>query len=224
MSMKNRLRTVSSGHLAVIGRPMVWVFTCLAVLGLVAGCQRGDKDRGDGLGPWKEEVKLSDGRVIVVERFEDFKVRRLLGQEQSAFIKAASIKIVAPPELAGLPELIIRQRPVILDYDAKIGTWYAVGVQQYACSLDFPEAYHKGLMDKTGRTNIHPNFEYRLIDGAWKGVEIGPERLGLPANLLIQRTTIENFDVLPLAEKQRVDFDNAIPKAYRQIEPKINCG
>lgn len=221
--MKTRVRTASSNRGAARRHRTVWALACLSAFSLVAACQRSDDSRRDGIGPWKEEVKLSDGRIIVVERFEDFKVNRLLGREESAFVKAASIKIVEPPELAALPELVIRQRPVIFDYDPIINTWYAIGVDEYGCSLDFPEAYHKGLMDKTGRVNIHPNFEYRLIDGAWKGVEIGAERIGLPANLLIQRTTIENFDVLPLSEKQRVDFDNAIPKAYRQVERTINC-
>lgn len=179
---------------------------------LLAACGHSD------VGPWKEEVKLSDGRVIVVERFETLEVKQPIGDPGSAFLEKAQVKIVSPPELASIPELVMRYRPVILDYDAANKFWFAIGVNDRAC-----DAFDEGHMDPTGHANLHPNFEFRLIDGAWRNVEIGPERLGLSANLLIMRTTIEQFDVLPLSEKARLDSDNGIPKSYRQIVPLIAC-
>lgn len=178
---------------------------------LLAACGRSD------VGPWKEEVKLSDGRVIVVERFETLEVKTPIGDPGSAFIEEARIKVVSPIELRSIPELVMRYRPVIFDYDAANDLWFAIGVNDRACW-----AFDEGHMDPTGRANLHPNFEFRLIDGAWQSVEIGPERLGLSANLLIQRTTIEQFDVLPLSEKARVDSDR-IPHKYRQIVPLVAC-
>ena len=205
-----------------VQRPIACVLIGLLTIGLVAGCQREDRSRGDGIGPWKEEVKLSDGRIIVVERFEDFKVRRLLGEQQSAQIKYASIRIVEPKELAGIPELVIRYRPIVLDYDTNIGTWYAIGTDEYSCTPS-REKIDKGYLSKNLRSSLHPNFEYRLIDGVWKGVEIGPERVGTPANLLIERTKIDLYPVTPLAVKESLDGDPAIPKRYKLVEPKIFC-
>ncbi len=178
------------------------------------GCSLDSSD----VGPWKEEVKLSDGRVIVVERYESFEVKTPMGDPGSAFVQEASVKIIAPPELVSLPKLVMRYRPVILDYDATNNLWFAIGVNDRACY-----AFREGHMDPTGRINIHPNFEYRLIDGAWQYVEIGPERLGLSANLLIMRTTIDQFEVVPLTEKKRVDSDSGLPDEFLKIQPHIGC-
>lgn len=189
---------------------------CLVALGAVAAVILAACGRSD-VGPWKEEVELSDGRVIVVERFETLEVETPIGDPGSAFIEEARIKVLSPIELKSIPELVMRYRPVIFDYDAANDLWFAIGVNDRACW-----AFDEGHMDPTGRANLHPNFEFRLIDGAWQSVEIGPERLGLSANLLIQRTTIEQFDVLPLSEKARVDSDR-IPQKYRQIVPLVAC-
>ncbi len=183
-----------------------------AAIVLLAACSKSD------VGPWKEEVKLSNGQVIVVERYETFELRQPIGDPGSAFIEDASFKFILPSELRSIPELVMRYRPVVLDYDSAGNQWFAIGVNDRACS-----AFREGHMDSTGRVNQHPNFEFRLIDGEWREVEIGPERLGLSANLLIQRTTIDQFDVLPLAEKSRVDSDNGLPRQFRSIQPHIGC-
>lgn len=172
----------------------------------------------DALGPWKEEVRLSDGRVIVVERVESFDVKTPIGDPGSAFVKEARLKVVAPLDLATMPELMMRYRPVIFDYDAASDVWFAIGVNDRACW-----AFREGHMNSTGTINLHPNFEFRLLNGAWTAVEIGPERLGLPANLLIKRTTIDQFDVVPLAEKARVDSDVGLPTSYLRVESYISC-
>lgn len=182
---------------------------------LLAACGSSDE------GPWKEEVKLSDGRVIVVERYETFEVKTPIGDPGSAFVEEARVKIVSPTELASIPELIMRYRPVIFDYDAANSLWFAIGVNDDACG---GEPFKAGHMNARGTVNIHPNFEFRLIDSRWRSVEMGPERLGLPANLLIRRTTIDQFNVVPLGEKARLDSNTALPKSYRQIQPHIGCG
>ncbi|MDH4259833.1 MAG: hypothetical protein OEW16_05950 [Gammaproteobacteria bacterium] len=181
---------------------------------LLAACGRSD------VGPWKEEVKLSDGRIIVVERFETFEVKSPIGGPGSAFIEEARIKIVWPVELATVPELVMTYRPVILDYDAVNNRWFAIGVDDDACGS---EPFKAGHMDSTGRVNLHPNFEFRLIDNNWRSVEMELERLGRPANLLIRRSTVDQFEVVPLSEKARQDSDTALPKFYRQIQPYISC-
>jgi len=143
-----------------------------------------------GLGPWQEEVKLADGRVIVVEQFEDSEIRGPIGDAKDSYINTTTIKFIAPPDLTVLPVLAMHYRPILLDYDSELGTWFAVGVNERMC---WPGGVDKAHMDATGRINIHPNFEYRLLDGKWQEVEMSQERVGQLANLLIVRTTVNEW-------------------------------
>jgi hypothetical protein len=92
--------------------------------------------------------------------------------------------------------------------------------------LRFPRT--RTLADRTGRINLRPNFEYRLVGGQWLEVPLGSERIGLPVNLLIQRMTVESWKTMrrpmSLEEKQRLDSNPGVPTKYRKIEPRIGCG
>lgn len=180
-----------------------------------------------GLGPWQEEVRLSDGRKIVVERYEEAVVRKPIADVGAAFLTNTTLKFVAPPELATLPVLSTQYRPLILDFDPAIGTWFVIAFDERACMQPIPEAIHEGIMDKTGRINLRPNFEYRLVDGQWLEVPLGSERIGLPVNLLIQRMTVNSWKTMrrpvPLEEKQRLDSAARVPTEYRKIVPTIGC-
>jgi hypothetical protein len=205
--------------------------TCLLALmlsgvALLVACGIG---KPAGLGPWHEEVKLSDGRVILVERFEDSTVRKPIGDAGGAFLNETTLKVVAPAELATqLPVLTTRYRPLILDFDPKVGTWFVIAFDERVCMQKIPEAIHEGIMDKTGRINLRPNFEYRLQQDAWVEVPVAPERIGLPVNLLIQRTTVEQrmeeHQPVRLEEKRRLDSDLGLPHEYRRIVASVGCG
>ena len=179
----------------------------------------------NGLGPWQEEVKLADGRVIVVERFEESEIRGPLGDAKDSYINTTTIKFIAPPDLAVLPVLAMPYRPILLDYDSELGTWFAVGVNERMC---WPGGVENAHMNATGRINIHPNFEYRLLDGKWQEVEMSQERVGQLANLLIVRTTVNEWmkarQPLPLAEKRRVDGNPRLPVEYRKVVSRVGCG
>ena len=181
-----------------------------------------------GLGPWQEEVRLSDGRKIVVERYEEAEVRQPIADVGAAFLTVTTLKFVAPPELATLPVLSTQYRPLILDFDPAIGTWFVIAFDERVCMQPIPEAIHEGIMDRTGLINLRPNFEYHLIDGNWLEVPVGSERIGLPVNLLIQRMTVEYWTdkglPVPLAEKHRLDSHPRVPTQYRTIQPRIGCG
>ena len=181
-----------------------------------------------GLGPWQEEVRLSDGRKIVVERYEEAEVRQPIADVGAAFLTVTTLKFVAPPELATLPVLSTQYRPLILDFDPAIGTWFVIAFDERVCMQPIPEAIHEGIMDRTGLINLRPNFEYRLVDGKWLEVPVGSERIGLPVNLLIQRMTVEYWNdkglPVPLVEKHRLDSHPRVPTQYRTIQPRIGCG
>lgn len=197
----------------------LWLLAVLCIQ--LSACGRASPGN-DGLGPWQEEVELSDGRVIVVERFEDIKVSTLLGDPVSAKAKAARIKIVRPAELAGIPELTMRQRPVVLDYDAELGTWIALDAKE---TCDFTqEELDDGVFDESARIIIKPYREYRLIEGGWREMPMESKRIGRPTNLLITRSSIQDFEVFPLSVKRRLDSNPARPKNYQVILERISCG
>jgi len=181
-----------------------------------------------GLGPWQEEVRLSDGRKIVVERYEEAEVRQPIGDVGAAFLTRTTLKFVAPPELATLPVLSTQYRPLILDFDPAIGTWFVIAFDEGACRQPIPEAIHAGIIDESGRINLRPNAEYRLINGKWVGVPLSADRIGLPVNLLVQRTTVDSWKAMrkpmPLSEKQRLDSHVRIPEKYRHIVAHVSCG
>ena len=198
-----------------------WVVVVGLGLAALSGC--GER-KPPGLGPWQEEVQLADGRVIVVERFEDSEVRGPIGDAKDAYITVTTLKVIAPPDLAALPVLSMPYRPILLDYDPKLGTWFAIGVNERMC---WPGELAKGHMDATGRINTHPNYEFRLLDGQWQGVEIEPGRTGLLVNLLIERTTVEKWNAahlpVPLAEKRRLDGQGNLPEQYRNVTAHVGC-
>jgi hypothetical protein len=181
-----------------------------------------------GVGPWQEEVRLSDGRKIVVERYEEAEVRQPIGDVGAGFLSVTTLKFVAPPELATLPVLSTQYRPLILDFDPAIGTWFVIAFDERACMQPIPEAIDEGIMDTTGRINLRPNLEYRLVDGKWLEVPVGSERIGLPVNLLIQRMTVDSWRALrqpiSLSEKQQLDSHSRIPEKFRHIVAYVSCG
>ena len=196
----------------------------LAACVVLAAC---NSDSG-GLGPWQEEVQISDGRVILVERFEDSTVRKPIGDAGGAFLDETTLRVVAPAELAtALPVLTTRYRPLILDFDPKIGTWFVIAFDERVCE-DRIRKRERGEMDPTGRINLRPNFEYRLQQGAWVEVPVASERIGLPVNLLIQRMTVEQRmkerQPVRLEEKRRLDSDLGLPHEYRRIVASVGCG
>ena len=89
--------------------------------------------RPQGLGPWQEEVRLSDGRMVVVERYEESEVRQPIADVGAAFLTVTTVKFVAPPELAMLPDLSTQYRPLILDFDPAIGTWFVIAFDERVC-------------------------------------------------------------------------------------------
>jgi hypothetical protein len=179
-----------------------------------------------GLGPWQEEVKLTDGRLIVVERYEAFETHKPIADVGAAFLTNTTIKFIAPSDLGNLPMLSMVHRPIILDFDAERNVWFVIGVNERAC-WPTPEQIKAGHMDSRGRINLHPNFEFRLLDGQWREVEIESNRLGRAANLLVKRTTVDSWNAMrrpmPLAEKQRLDSAPGIPTEYRQVVARIGC-
>ena len=191
----------------------------LAACVVLAAC---NSDSG-GLGAWQEEVPISDGRVILVARFEGSTVRKPIGDAGGAFLDETTLKVVGPAELATtLPVLTTRYRPLILDFDPRIGAWFVIAFDERVCMQKIPEAIHGGIMDKTGRINLRPNFEYRLQQGAWVEVPLAPERIGLPVNLLMQRWSVEQRLVERQPDSPRGEETAGFRQATAQVVPRCS--
>ena len=170
---------------------------------------------------------MSDGREIVVERYEESEIRQPIGDVGAAFLTNTTIEFVSPPELTSLPILSTQYRPLILDFDPRLSTWFVIAFNERACMQKIPEAIHEGIMSKSGGINLRPNTEYRLINGKWHETRVGPERIGLPSNLLIMRVEVEAWQdkelPVPLSEKMRLDSHSRIPKYLRQVAVQVSC-
>jgi len=200
-----------------------WSRVALAAIGacaLLAACGR---DGPVESGPWREEVKLADGRVIVIERGMNENVRRPVADVGSAAVTDATIRIVEPEDLAGVPPLTMRYRPIMFDYDPALGTCYAIGLNDRMCR----DGFRQGHMDPTGRINLHPNWEYRLIDGRWVEMDMDPSRVGQPTNLLILYDQVRPWTtthrVVTLEDKAKLDSDNGIGRPFKTIHARVSC-
>ena len=203
---------------------ILWRWMVLAVTGacvLLAACGR---DGPVDSGPWREEVKLADGRVIVIERGMNENVHGGAADVGFAAVTDATIRIVEPADLASVPPLTMRYRPIMFDYDPALGTWYAIGVNDRMCI----DGFRQGHMDPTGRINLHPNWEYRLIDGRWVEMDMDPSRVGRPTNLLILYDQVKPWTathrVVTLEDKATLDSDNGIVDYLKTVMSQVSCG
>jgi len=175
-------------------------------------------------GPWREEVKLADGRVVVIERGMNDNVHRAVADVGFAAVTDAPIRIVGPADLASVPPLRMRYRPIMFDYDPVLGTWYAIGVNDRMCI----DGFRLKQMDPTGRINLHPNWEYRLIDGRWVEMDMDPSRVGRPTNLLILYDQVKPWTatrrVVTLEDKATLDSDNGIFDYLKTVMSQVSCG
>ena len=112
----------------------------------------------DGPRTWKEEVRLSDGTVILTERYASWETRDSLTKQSIRVIDAKGMDI--PPEWSDKWELLI------LDRD-KQGVWNLI-VRPGLC-YDWNETF--------------AYRQYQAINGRWQRVEFDKTLHGHPANL-----------------------------------------
>ncbi len=123
---------------------------------------------------WVEEVRLQDGRVLVVQRTATGTPRSELGGPQSWEQTEMSIAFDQAPAALALPPMWRAvYAPVLIDYDQTTRTWSLV-VAFYRCETWYA----------LGRP-IPPYVEYQSIDGQpWQQVVFQERFIGRPANLL----------------------------------------
>jgi hypothetical protein len=121
---------------------------------------------------WKEEVKLADGRIIVVVRTAEGKALGEIGGPGGWRATRMTLEIDHPKVPQQPPRWSERWVPMLLDYDKGTGEWFLVATF-YTC-IDWYDL---------GRPRL-PYLQYRAREGRWEEVPLDPKLYGRPANML----------------------------------------
>jgi len=151
---------------AAIVQALRVILLCTLVLTMV-GCSRMSES-------WKEEVRLSDGRLIVVKRTakgtitRDIAMRATGWKPKEITLRIAQVEGAAKPPVWRSPLV-----PVVMDYDPASSTWSVVATYMW-CSTWYD----------MGRPTS-PYVQYISVGGeAWRVVPLQQGWAGRRANLL----------------------------------------
>jgi len=151
---------------AAIVQALRVILLCTLVLTMV-GCSRMSES-------WKEEARLSDGRLIVVKRTakgtitRDIAMRATGWKPKDITLRIAQVEGAAKPPVWRSPLV-----PVVMDYDPASSTWSVVATYMW-CSTWYD----------MGRPTS-PYVQYISVGGeAWRVVPLQPGWVGRRANLL----------------------------------------
>jgi len=171
----------------------VYWFTCFLVFAgalTLVGCDRASVK-------WSEEVRLADGRMIVVARTAQGRTYSELGGtggwrdpvEMSIALTKAPGDIKLPPEWRDT------YVPVLLDYDESDKSWSIVTTFYYC------ETWHA-----LGRP-ILPYIECRSVNGApWQRVPLEERLIDRKANMLTGPSTDGEPSFVTVEEKERLQL------------------
>ena len=161
-----------------------------------------------------EEVALSNGQVIDVERVIKTSPVGEIGGPGGAYWKFNSIEVKsmaadAPSAPWTAPPNVM---PILIDRDAESGEWMVIA-SFITCQAWFD----------AGRP-LPAYLEYRWR-GAWKSVPLSASSIGRPANLLVDISASGEAERIPLFEKQTRMKDPTTYKPYTGIlsSHKTNC-
>lgn len=143
---------------------LILLCTLLLTMG---GCSRMSES-------WKEEVRLSDGRLIVVKRTAKGRITRDMAMRATGWIPRETTLRIGQVDGAAKPpvwrSVLI---PVVMDYDPASSTWSVVATYMF-CDTWYD-------MGRPGS----PYVQYISVDGeAWRAVPLQPGLIDKRANLL----------------------------------------
>ncbi|UQY89507.1 hypothetical protein LQE85_10005 [Stenotrophomonas rhizophila] len=143
---------------------LILLCTLLLTMG---GCSRMSES-------WKEEVRLSDGRLIVVKRTAKGTITRDIAMRATGWKpKETTLRIAQVDGAAKPPVWRSFLIPVVMDYDPASSTWSVVATYMW-CSTWYD----------MGRP-VSPYVQYISVGGeAWRVVPLQPGLVGRRANLL----------------------------------------
>ncbi len=163
---------------------------------------------------YKEEVKLSSGQVVVVDRkFEPHEFGGI-GTSSGWEPTYESLEIVKPlgPDDPPKWESTIGLVPMIFDRDPDDGTWYLIATI-YACDA----------WDKMGQPSKYPYAEFKAEGSHWARVEFSQKRVGLEFNVMTSVRFYGETSPVTLAYKnQRMSDLQIAPKYVRVVDDWVN--
>jgi len=172
----------------------------------VLSCGLGSKERS-----WQEDVQLSDGRIVQVERRERYRTGGEWGGPGDLQRESTELRVSLAPGKE-LPVLKIgdgktSEVPIILDVvDASAQQYFAITI------LD-----HQHQARVAGLDIRKPYYEYLLIDGAWKRRAVSDERMGRKANLLISLSLIKDGGPVSIGAKEAADSSPGIDHRFKCV-------
>jgi hypothetical protein len=183
--------------------------TC-ALLLLLSAC--GSKKLPSELS-WTEEVRLTSGEIILVDRRERYHTTSELAGYGELRVDSSDIVIRPAGNNAPLPTVTVGEFPIVADYDPLLAQWYVITL------VDICEDA------KALNLGTRPYLEYRLRDGAWSRAQIEAGRVGHPSNLLQTKSMVTkgNGGVIRVDAKELRDHSVEIPDIFRSIVPVVPC-
>lgn len=122
---------------------------------------------------WKEEVLLSSGEIITVKRAAAANAFRELGGPSGVRKLLMKVTVESSKTAPLPPPLEFSFVPLVFDYDVARKEWFVVATF-YMCDVWY----------ELGKPSL-PYLEYRVRNGQWQRVPLGPENFGRKANMLI---------------------------------------
>lgn len=166
-------------------RRLLWGCLLLATLAL-CGC-------GNVQLQWSEEVRLHDGRLLVVDRTATGKKLSELGGTkgwEQVYMSIAFDQV--PPSAVRPPPWRAAYVPILLDYDSTSRTWSLVAAF-YRCETWYA----------LGRP-IPPYVAYQSIDGQpWRRGVLEERLIGRSANLLTGPRSDGEPDLVTIVDKEQ---------------------
>ncbi|MBX5460808.1 MAG: hypothetical protein IRZ28_06915 [Steroidobacteraceae bacterium] len=142
---------------------------------------------------WREEVELSGGRVITVERTVTWQDVTPWGQSKSYLTRSLTIEILTESGRAAAPIWRAeRERVLLLDWDSS-NREYILVTYPANCSR-YREA---------GRPQP-PYIQYRLRNGEWTQVPFEAELVGRRANMLVHPRVSQELEFLTVSQKEEL--------------------
>ncbi|MEN3109663.1 hypothetical protein ACFONG_14240 [Uliginosibacterium paludis] len=120
---------------------------------------------------WREEVQLSDGRVVWVERTASADGMHEMGGPSGIKNEHYSLRF-SPPGDAPLPAWESKYRPMIFNYNSEKKEWYIVSSFYNGCETWFELEQPK-----------YPYIEFVFRQGAWVRVPLDERLVGQKTNM-----------------------------------------
>lgn len=167
--------------------PVLRLTLLLTLVLATVGCSRMSET-------WKEEVRLSDDRLIEVKRTAKGRITRDIAMRATGWIpEETTIRI---PQLDGYAKPPVWRSgliPVVMDYDRASSTWSVVATYMFCSTW-----YDMGRPES-------PYLQYISVDGeAWRVVPLQPGWAGRRANL---QTHIRPTGVPPVLQEVDKELD-----------------